>query len=92
MVGGDTHVYRIVNSLDEYRVNKDSDNITHGFADKKDNTPPTHEFIQNTIDKMTSPMQIKIKQVLWSSYFGINERLANGFRRGRAFLIGGKIL
>lgn len=89
-VDGKTTLYRLVSSLDDYRVKKDdTDRVTHGLKQKKDESPPTQDFVQQILDEMISPMQLKIKQVAWSSFFGVNERMANGFRRGRAFLIGG---
>lgn len=90
-IEGNPPVFRIFCSLDDYRVNEETDKVTHGIL-KKDTTPPTQEFIQQCVDEMCGPTQIKIKDVVWSSYFTINERMANGFRRGRAFLIGGKVI
>ncbi|CAO3607328.1 unnamed protein product [Cunninghamella blakesleeana] len=35
-----------------------------------------------------SGINIDVEEHLWLSYFGVNERMANGFRRKRAFLVG----
>ncbi|KAI9475716.1 MAG: FAD binding domain-containing protein [Benjaminiella poitrasii] len=37
---------------------------------------------------MTAPLKFELSDVIWSSIFRINERMANGYRRKRAFIAG----
>jgi hypothetical protein len=76
------------------RGDKDQKDSTHGIANSKrrnEEEPPTVEFIQEWLDKMTAPLKFEASNLIWSAHFRINERIANGFRKKRAFLIGGNL-
>lgn len=51
----------------------------------------TLEELQEYIDQRSGPFKMKAENPQWLAKFGVNERKANGFRRGRCFLVGGKI-
>jgi len=51
----------------------------------------TMEELQELIYQRSGPFKIKAENPQWLAKFGVNERKANGFRRGRCFLVGGKI-
>lgn len=88
----DSHVFRIFGNLEAYHINNvDKDKVSHGI-DKSLEAPPTLEFIEKWLNKATSPLRFVASDIIWASYFRINERIANGFRRERAFLIGGTYL
>ncbi|KAI8363941.1 FAD binding domain-containing protein [Blakeslea trispora] len=44
--------------------------------------------VQEWMDRMSAPIKHEVDELIWSSYFRVNERIANGFRRKRAFLVG----
>lgn len=86
----DSHHFRIFGNLEAYqRSDENRDSPTHGLVDKEQEEPPTLEFLQSWLNNMTTPLKFEASNVVWSSYFKINERMANGFRKKRAFLIGG---
>lgn len=88
----DSHVFRLFGNLEAYKKSsKDQKNPNHGLV-KTQEEPPSLEFIQSWLDRMTAPLKFECSNLIWSSYFRINERIANGFRKNRAFLIGGKKL
>ncbi|KAG0766766.1 hypothetical protein G6F24_003344 [Rhizopus arrhizus] len=81
------HVFRVFANLEAYqRSETNQNNSTHGLTKK--NEAPTLEFIQSFIDKATAPLKFETKDLIWSSYFKINERMANNYRHKRAFLMG----
>lgn len=85
----DRCMYRIITNVGTYSVNDNNEErITHGLEE----SAPTIELIQSHLDKKAVPYKLQIKEVVWSSYFKINERMANGYRRNRAFLIGGNVI
>lgn len=80
--------YRVFGNTEAYELStEDKKEIRHGLV--KTEEPPTLEYVQNWLDKMAYPMKLEASNMDWSSYFKINERIANGYRRERAFLIGG---
>ncbi|KAI8642586.1 FAD binding domain-containing protein [Parasitella parasitica] len=84
----DSHVFRIFGNLEAYHIsNVDRNLVSHGI-DKTPEGPPTLDFIQEWLNKATAPLKFVASDVIWASYFRINERIANGFRKDRAFLIG----
>ena len=60
--------------------------VTHGITY---NDSITLEQVQSLVNQGMNPLEIKIKEPQHLSVFRINERKANGYRRNRAFLIGG---
>lgn len=85
----DSHVFRVFGNLEGYQISEaDKDKISHGI-DKSSEAPPTLEFIEEWINKTTAPKKFVASDIIWASYFRINERIANGFRKGRAFVVGG---
>ncbi|GAN04040.1 monooxygenase [Mucor ambiguus] len=84
----DSHVFRVFGNLEGYHISEtDKDKISHGI-DKSSKTPPTLEFIEEWINKIAAPHKFVASDLIWGSYFRINERIANGFRKGRAFVVG----
>ena len=86
----DDHVFRVFGNLESYtRGSANSASSSHGIFDQSAEEAPTLEFVQSWINEKTQ-LQLEASNIIWSTYFRINERMANGFRRKRAFLIGGK--
>ncbi|RUP48552.1 hypothetical protein BC936DRAFT_144408 [Jimgerdemannia flammicorona] len=48
----------------------------------------TLEELRELIDRRVAPEKLVLSNPKWISSFRINERLANGYRRGRAFVVG----
>lgn len=82
-----SNLFRIFCNVDDYEISPDQSRLNHG---KQDEEPPTLEEIQAMVNEITAPLKFQVSDLVWSSYFRINERMANGFRKGKAFLIGGK--
>lgn len=88
----DDNVYRVFGNLEPYsQSDVNQKDPTHGLIKNKEEESPSLEFVQKALDKMTAPLKFEVSNLIWSSYFRINERIANGFRKKRAFLIGGKV-
>ncbi|CAO3647085.1 unnamed protein product [Mucor hiemalis] len=85
----DTHVFRIFGNLEQYsRGVADENNPSHGIVKKQEDSP-TREFVENWLKEKVAPLEVQIGDtIIWSTFFRINERMANGFRRNRAFLVG----
>ncbi|KAI8976155.1 FAD binding domain-containing protein [Pilobolus umbonatus] len=82
-------IFRVFGNLESYAVKETVErggDFTHGLV--KSNTAPDMEFVQGWINRIASPQSFEVESILWSSYFKVNERIANGFRKNRAFLIG----
>ncbi|GAA5816293.1 hypothetical protein MFLAVUS_009819 [Mucor flavus] len=80
--------FRVFGNTEAYLLTKEDKKELYRHGLVKKDEPPSLEYIQEWIDKMTFPMKLKVSDLDWSSFFRINERIANGFRRGRAFLAG----
>lgn len=86
--------YRIVVNLGPYEEEKEkkengsSQRVTHGIAGANSFSI---EELQKLLDIRLKPLNVKARDSLWTSQFRINERMADGFRRKRAFLIGGML-
>lgn len=59
--------------------------VHYAFADR--HPAPTAEDFQNVLDDMALP-GTRIARLRWSSVFGVSHRLADRYRKGRAFLLG----
>ncbi|KAI9261425.1 FAD binding domain-containing protein [Phascolomyces articulosus] len=81
----DRAYYRVVGNLGPYEVDK-SDRTTHGIVQEEHQF--TLEQLQELMDKRIEKLDLVAEDPIWLTEFRINERLANGFRRKRAFLIG----
>ncbi|CAO3607332.1 unnamed protein product [Cunninghamella blakesleeana] len=77
---------RLVFNMGPYEVNQTSDRVTQGF--NKDGDEFTLEILSKLIKERLQGLNVEVEEHLWLSYFGVNERMANGFRRKRAFLVG----
>lgn len=88
--GDDSHIFRIFGNLETYSRDDTKSEVTHGLQKTKE-APPTIEFVQKWVDEIAAPIKLKTSDLIWSSFFRINERIANGFRKNRAFLIGGNV-
>lgn len=89
----DTHVFRIFGNLEQYsRGVADENNPSHGIVKNQEDSP-TREFVENWLKEKIAPLEVQVGDtIIWSTFFRINERMANGFRRNRAFLVGGMSL
>lgn len=87
----DTKVFRIFGNLEQYlRGSADENNPNHGLLNIKKEEAPTREFIESWLKEKTAPLDVHVGDtIIWATYFRINERMADGFRRKRAFLMGG---
>lgn len=47
--------------------------------------------MRDIIAKRVAPMELIPTNPTWLTIFRINERKANGYRRGRLFVMGGKV-
>lgn len=86
------NTFRLFGNLTTYRPGdiKSSVEVTHGFVNKEKDTPTlTLDFIQTWLNKFTGSYKFTAGKLLWVSEFRVNERIVNGYRRDRAFLVGG---
>lgn len=76
-------------SLEAYQCgNENQESPAYGLTDRKHKESLTLEFFQSWLDKVTTPIKFEASDLVWSSYFVINERIAYGFRRNKALIIG----
>lgn len=68
----------------------DGPRVSHGL--ETSGAVLTLEKVKEIINERMVGLETNIVSSSWISYFYINERIANGFRRGRAFVIGGNRL
>ena len=81
--------YRFFVNLGSYEVEMEDAKkraVTHGITY---NDSITLDQVEDLVKQGMNPLEIKIKEPRHLSVFRINERKANGYRRNRAFLIGG---
>lgn len=85
--------YRVMTNLDPYQVQEQDDghDPTHGII-KGSGDEITLDQIQEVMNERWHPQEIILKNPVWISMYRINERKANGYRRGRVFLAGGRYL
>lgn len=77
---------RIFGNLGSYELDKaERHSPTHGVESEL-----SLEDLQKILDERLAPLKVTATNPTWISNFRINERKANGFRRGHAFVIGGK--
>lgn len=81
---------RIVCNMGPYEVDTTNDRVTQGFNKNRDEF--TLEALKEIMSQRLHGLKVEVDEHIWLSYFGVNERMANGFRRNRAFLVGGKII
>ena len=81
--------FRVVGNLGPYEVD-DSDRVTHGIVQEEHQF--TLEQLQEILNKRLSNLNVVAQDPIWVTEFRINERIADGFRRKRAILIGGNVL
>jgi 2-polyprenyl-6-methoxyphenol hydroxylase-like FAD-dependent oxidoreductase len=85
---GEGIIWRIffnISRMDTY--SDDGSNITQGIKASHDFTE--EEMLQMLAER-SGPFKVKVTKIRWLTKFGVNERKANGFRRGRAFVMGGR--
>lgn len=82
--------FRVMTNLDPYQVQEHNDGHepTHGII-KNSGNDISLDKIQEVMNERWSPQEIILKDPVWISMYRINERKANGYRRGRIFLVGG---
>lgn len=89
--GDDAYVFRVFGNVESYTNNATEQNgdgqEPHEISSED---LPNLEYAQGWIDELAAPLKFQADKLIWSSFFKINERIANGFRKGRAFLIGGE--
>ena len=79
--------HRLICNLEPYKLADQDSQVTHGLV--QDKTVTLSEVEKNVAERI-APLEIVPKHPVWISLFRVNERKANGYRRSRAFLIGGK--
>jgi 2-polyprenyl-6-methoxyphenol hydroxylase-like FAD-dependent oxidoreductase len=86
----DNNLFRIIANMGPYdkREMKNQDIVTHGIC-KAENDTLSLEQVNEVITTRTENLGLVAKNPKWITHFHINERKANGYRRGRAFLMGG---
>lgn len=84
---GNKPAFRIFGNLEAYSVKEKGSRPTHGLI--KTEEAPSLEFIQSFVDEAAAPFKFELSNLIWSSYFKINERIVNTYRHKRAFLMGG---
>ncbi|CAO3649986.1 unnamed protein product [Cunninghamella echinulata] len=77
---------RIVCNMGPYDVDTTDRRVTQGFNITKEEF--TLEKLKEIMAERLQGLKVEIEKPIWLTYFGVNERMANGFRRQRAFLIG----
>lgn len=77
---------RIVCNMGPYEVDTTNDRVTQGFNKNRDEF--TLEALKEIMSQRLHGLKVEVDEHIWLSYFGVNERMANGFRRNRAFLVG----
>jgi hypothetical protein len=85
----DSQVFRVFGNIEAY-TNKQAKQSQRSEDRSRREDPPDLEYIQGWMDELTAPIKLEGSNLIWSAFFKINERIANGFRKERAFLIGGK--
>lgn len=85
--------YRVMTNLDPYQVQEQDDghDPTHGII-KGSGDEITLDQIQEVMNERWHPQEIILKNPVWISMYRINERKANGYRRDRVFLAGGRYM
>ncbi|RCH97760.1 hypothetical protein CU098_005566, partial [Rhizopus stolonifer] len=83
---GNKPAFRIFGNLEAYSVKEKGSRPTHGLI--KTEEAPSLEFIQSFVDEAAAPFKFELSNLIWSSYFKINERIVNTYRHKRAFLMG----
>jgi hypothetical protein len=69
-------------------VAEESDRVNHGVDRPREVL--TLDKVKEIMADRIEGLNVAIKDPIWVTYFNVNERIANGFRRNRAFLAGGK--
>lgn len=86
--GQDIDFFRVNLNLSSFAIATSRD-TTHGPSRlPKENI--TLEELQTIVSRRVAPWQVILTEPKWISVFHINQRKANGFQRGRVFLMGGK--
>lgn len=93
----DAYYHRIFCNLGPYEEAKEEhyrESPTHGVVknDRHETESLSMEEFQAIMNERMKPLQVTASNPKWAALFRINERKANGFRRGRAFVMGGKAL
>ncbi|KAI9261064.1 FAD binding domain-containing protein [Sporodiniella umbellata] len=79
--------FRIFSNIEAFsRQEAASNQPSHGIVHTE--KPPSLEFLQSFVDQAVAPFKIELSNIIWSSYFKINERLANKYIDRRVILAG----
>ncbi|KAI8889594.1 hypothetical protein K501DRAFT_329074 [Backusella circina FSU 941] len=86
---GDNNLFRVIANMGPYdkREMKDQAIVTHGICKTEDDTLSL-EQVNEMMATRTENLGLVAKDPRWITHFHINERKANGYRCGRAFLMG----
>ncbi|ORZ18955.1 FAD binding domain-domain-containing protein [Absidia repens] len=82
---GDSVTMRMVSNLGTYATDHGA-KVTHGTDNPREEL--TLDQVKDLMDERMNNLQVSIKRPIWLTFFNVNERMANGFRRGRAFIMG----
>lgn len=88
--GPHSNLFRIACNLGFYELS-DKKETTHGISRNEQETL-TLEEIRDIVAKRVAPLELIPTNPTWLTIFRINERKANGYRRGRMFVMGGKFI
>lgn len=85
------HYHRVMYNAENYEKSVQQDELTHGIIQDSVNNADVLSLdeVERIINERIAPYKLTLHDPAWTSYFRINERLANGFRRKRVFLVGG---
>ena len=87
--GEDIDFFRVNFNLSSFEIAPSRD-TTHGPS-RHPKESITLEEMQAIVSRRAAPWEVILTEPKWISVFHINQRKANGFRRGRVFLMGGKL-
>ncbi|ORY99425.1 FAD binding domain-domain-containing protein [Syncephalastrum racemosum] len=84
------YYHRVMYNAEVYEKSTQEDELTHGIMQDSVNNANVLSLdeVQRIVNERIAPYKITLHDPTWTSYFRINERLANGFRRKNVFLVG----
>ncbi|KAL0081760.1 FAD binding domain-containing protein [Phycomyces blakesleeanus] len=90
------HHFRVIVSMGKYEKleNGQTDQVTHGIRaratdrDRKNKDALSLEQLQETMDRRLGNLDIHASNPAWLTFFAINERIVDDYRRKRVFLAG----
>ncbi|KAI8062625.1 FAD binding domain-containing protein [Gongronella butleri] len=78
---------RMVVNFGDY-VTDNEDTVNHGVRDDQEDVLTMEDATRLLKERTGNQLDVTVTKAPWLTYFSVNERMANGFRRGRVFLVG----